>query len=313
MCFADFEFTCGFNISSAASEVLSAGIIICDDEYHIVEKYYSTARPNKHPVMTKQCRKLTKLTQDEINVSPDSNDVMRDICNILERYGISAVWVWGNFDRPGLLSDIKQHSKLRRPSSSIRRVADCISDIQYEMTKKMQLPQAVNIKELASAFGYVPEEGSFHNAINDAAALYTIHRAVHTTDFRSSEGFIKLREDRIEKLEAVRIAAEKRRLEAAVAIPLSGEEKEYYDRICSEKLESVRKRFIYVRGKAASALLKYPDVNDFILIVFSNNNGVKAIPASKLNPTLRRYSARRIEFSRDGLSELVLGECRRYE
>ncbi|MDE6679054.1 MAG: hypothetical protein K2K02_08440, partial [Ruminococcus sp.] len=88
LCFADFEFTCGYFINKMESEILSAGVVICDESYNIKERFYRTSRPNHFPRLTKQCKKLTKLTQTEINHSPDSNDVMGKIMKLVKKYNI---------------------------------------------------------------------------------------------------------------------------------------------------------------------------------------------------------------------------------
>ena len=47
LCFADFEFTCGGGVGRTGCEMLSVGIIVCDEKYNITDTYYSTARPAK--------------------------------------------------------------------------------------------------------------------------------------------------------------------------------------------------------------------------------------------------------------------------
>ena len=117
--------------------------------------------------MTRQCRELTGLTQPEINASRDSNEVFAEVAELLKKYSVSSLYVWGNFDRPGLAGDMNQHRRTGKDFSSIKKIYNCIADIQDATIKQMGLPQAVSISELSAVFGYEPQSGSFHNALSD--------------------------------------------------------------------------------------------------------------------------------------------------
>ena len=310
LCFADFEFTCGYCINKYDSEILSAGMIICDENYEIKERFYCTCRPHKFPKLTRQCRKLTKLTQEEIDNSPDSNDVMGIIVNLLKKYMIDNIYVWGNFDRPALLSDVKQHQKFRKESGNIQKVSGKILDIQKSITDKMGLPEPVNIKELASAFDYTPV-GSFHNAINDALALYVIYKAVYTEDLKSNQKLNEIRQKRLDRIEAKCREAEKRQKETAFSLPLSDKEKLYYEEIGENSEEA--KEFIYIRSKFVRTLKNNPDENEFLLLYLKTQERIKVISRKKYNYTLQNLSEKAIGFERDNFSELILSECRSKE
>lgn len=307
ICFADFEFTCGYCINKNDSEILSAGIVICDENYRIQEKFYCTCRPKRFPKLTRQCRKLTKLTQEEIDNSPDSNDVMLIIVNLMKKYMINDIYVWGNFDRIALLSDVRQHQRFGKGFRNIQKISSKIVDIQADITEKTELPEPVNIKELALAFDYTPQ-GNFHNALNDALALYVIYKAVYTEDLTTNEKLAEIRTDRYEKIEQRRIEAEKRRKETAFSIPLSDGEKLYYEEIGENSEEAGE--FIYMRSRFVRALQNNPDENDFILLYLKTQERIKVISKKKYNYTLQHLSEKAIVFERDDFSELILKECR---
>lgn len=306
LCFADFEFTCGYCINKYDSEILSAGVVICDDKYEVKEKFYCTCRPHKFPKLTKQCRKLTKLTQEEINNSPDSDDVMCIIVNLMKKYMIDDIYVWGNFDKPALLSDVRQHQKFRKSSCSIQKVSSKIFDIQWDITEKMELPEPVNIQELASAFDYTPS-GSFHNALNDALALYVIYRAVYTEDLKNNLKLDEIRQKRLDKIERQHREAEKRQKETAFSLPLSDKEKLYYEEVGENSEEA--KNYIYIRSKIVRTLNNNPDENNFLLLYLKTPERIKVISSKKYNYTLQGLSEKAISFERDSFSELILNEC----
>ncbi|MDE5770017.1 MAG: exonuclease domain-containing protein [Ruminococcus sp.] len=306
LCFADFEFTCGYCIKRYESEILSVGIVICDESYKIKERFYCTCRPHRFPKLTKQCIKLTKLTQNEIDCSPDSNNVMKIVVDLTEKYMIDDIYVWGNFDEPALFSDIKQHMKFKQEYGSIQKVRKRIFDIQNEITKKLKLPEPVNIGELATAFDYTPD-GTFHNALNDAMALYVIYKAVYTENLNTNKKLAVIRRQRLDKIEQRRIEAEKKQKETAFSLPLSDEEKLYYEEI---KKDSVKlKYYIFVRSRFVSTMNNNPDKSEFLLLHFRQDGHIKVIPKSKYNYTLQNLSEEAIGFERDNFSELILKEC----
>ena len=311
MCFADFEFTCGGFIDNTRSEILSVGMVICSPDYEIVEKFYSTARPNKFPRMTKQCRQLTGLDQSEINASPDSNDVLRSALDAMKKYNVSRLYVWGNFDKPGLAGDINQHRRAGKPCDSLSETYNRIADIQDETTRKMGLPQAVSISELAASLDHIPETGSFHNALNDAEALYAIHRAAYTTDLSQNEKFCRLRQDRLDKLAAIKAANEQKRRDEALSLPLQPEEQVYYSTLGSKGSTKELNRFIAMRAKFVRALNRYPEAEHLTLAVFRDSGGYKIVPSEKFRGALKYASARHTDFERGDFGKILVEECKK--
>lgn len=305
MCFADFEFTCGV-AGRNTSELLSVGIVICSPDYDIKESFYSTMRPVKYPRMTKQCRELTGLTQEEINASPDSEEVFGKIAGLIEKYSIKRVCVWGNFDRIGIEGDMIQHRRAGLPFDGLKSVCRKICDIQAETTAKMELPQAVNISELSAVFGYVPENGGFHNALNDAQALCAIHKAVYTTDLSENERFRQLKQDRIEKLAAIKAEQEERRRQEALSLPLSPDEEVY----CSGLGEDGMRRFVALRCKFVRVLGKYPEAEKLAIAQFRDTGKIKLFPVYKLNPGIRGMLSRCECFPRADWQQALLDELR---
>lgn len=309
LCFADFEFTCGYFINKFDSEILSAGMVICDESYNIAEQFYHTSKPNHFPKLTKQCKKLTKLTQQEISSSPDSNDVMGSILKLLQKYNIDNIYVWGNFDKTGLISDVKQHQKFGKECSNIQRTGKKIYDIQQKLINIMELPEPVNIQELASAFDYTPLNGTFHNALNDAFALYVIYKSVYTKDLSQNEKLTEIRNNRVEKIKQRHLEIEKRQKETALSMPLTDKEKLYYYTMQEESTET--KSFLYLRSKFVSSLNNNPNKNVFLFLYMNTTERYKVIPKEKYNKTLQKLSEKVIEFERDNFSEILLNECKK--
>lgn len=278
-CFGDFEFTCGGKIVRDTCELLSVGIIICDGSYKIRESFYCTARPLVNPKMTKQCVKLTKLGQQDIYNSPDSNSVLLIVRELMVKYDCRKLYVWGNFDRPGLMSDCGMHRRLRRDASNIRAVADSIEDVQKELVGRLGLPEAINIAELSSVFGFVPRNGTYHNALNDAMGLYEIHRGAYATDHSRNPKLRALIDERIARREEKKRKAAERRREIALSIPLSSEECRYLDSFGDER-EAVMERLLQSRYYIVNYMRNRPDEEFYEMVVFDSPKRFKIVAGS---------------------------------
>lgn len=279
-CFGDFEFTCGGRIKRDTCELLSVGIIICDSGYRIRESFYCTARPVRYPKMTKQCIKLTKLDQQEIYNSPDSDSVLAIVRSLMNKYGCEKLYVWGNFDKPGLISDCGMHKRSKRSFANIRAVAGCIEDIQRQLVARLGLPEAINIAELSSVFGFVPRQGTYHNAFNDAMGLYEIYRGAYATDHSRNKKLRALIDERIARREEkIRQAAERRR-EIALSVALSEEERSYLDGFSSGRDEA-QERLLASRYRIINYMRSHPDEEYYELIVFDCPKRFKVVAGSQ--------------------------------
>lgn len=308
-CFADFEFTCGKGINRWTCETLSIGIVICDESYQLLDTFYCTCKPLKHPVLTETCIELTHLTQEEIDCSPDSNDAMAAAYNLLKKHGIRTIKVWGNFDVPALTNDARLHKKAKQDVRYIHKIANKVVDVQDEMTKTMTLPEAIRISELASAFGFVPPSGTFHNALNDALALYTVYKNVFTTNFTENEEFQKLRQSRIDRANAQRETVEENRLKTSMSTPLSDAEQEYYTQVLAEDRKEEKSHFIMLRSRVVSSLKRNPDDAVFYMIVFNNKTDVKVVPECRYVEERNERAIRIHRFERDSFGSVILAEC----
>ena len=261
--------------------------------------------------MTRQCRELTGLTQAEISASPDSNEALRGLVQLMKHYNITEIYVWGNFDKPGLAGDINQHRKKNVPHGNVNFIYNSINDIQAEVTAKMQLPQAVSISELAAVFDYAPESGSFHNALNDAEALYTIHKAVYTTNITANEKFMQLKQERLKKIaEAKAATVEKLRAEA-LSLPFTPEEIRFFEALKAANNEKQELDFLRLRVKFVRALKRSPETDDFFLAEYSNPPRIKVLPATKFKGSARYVSTHHEAFKRPDFNRVFINEYKK--
>lgn len=308
-CFGDFEFTCGGRIVRDTCELLSVGLIICDKNYKILESFYCTARPLKNPRLTKQCIRLTKLSQQEIYNSPDSEKVLMIVRELMSRYGCKKLYVWGNFDKPGLLSDFGMHKRMGRSASNIRAVANSIEDVQKELVARLGLPEAVNIAELSSVFGFVPREGTYHNAMNDTMGLYEIHRGAYATDLTSNKKLRSLIDERIARREEKKRKAAERRREIALSVALSDEELNYLDSFGDER-EAALERLLSCRYTVVNHMLSHPDEKYYRMIVFDRPMRFKIVAGSVYVPDKSQNSLLSLRFTADTFGKALVDYMR---
>ena len=301
-CYCDMEFTCGYNIPSDESETISIGLVICDAKHNFVTEFYSTVRPIRRRKLQKKCIRLTNLTQKEIDESLDCELVMKKVVKLLHKYSIQEVFVYGNFDKAALFSDINIHKKRKMNYKSIKFVADKIVDIQPTIIRLLGLIHPVNIEMLSNALGWFPNDNErYHNALIDARALYHISKAAYTAKVNDIPSFSQL------KNEQKRIAKHEEKVleREAFQIPASADE------IAFIKTLSVPLRHNYYRTrlKIINAFSKYP--NEFVFSVFiekndKNKKRVLIKPrlsiCEKYNPSHNYYN----EFEKNNFIEFLI-------
>ena len=308
-CFADFEFTCGNK--DAPAELLSVGLVICDADFSIAERYYATVKPIRYPRLNRRCIELTHLTQQEIDVSPDSETVLRIAVQRMQKYGIRRMEVWGDFDYKGLYSDFWLHRNRRREVRNIQIAMNSVYDVQPFIVRVLRLPEPVSISELSVAFGYQPKNGQFHNALVDAEALYTVVRAAHTTDFMNNPQFLAVRQHRRDKLNAQQRGYFERALLYVCDTEMSPESEAYFQELLGSGDELALRRFVEFRAKIFRELDKHDNADDFMMIVFDASlRQSSVIPAAYFIRKNVSTAARVIPIHRNEADAAVLRICR---
>lgn len=327
ICFADFEFTCGLPVTKGKSEMLSVGIVICDISMNIAETFYSTSKPNHFPKLTKRCIEITHLSQDEINASQDSQIVLEKVIGLLKKYSVSSLYVWGNFDKTGLQCDALMHRKHELKSDAILKISQKIIDIQPSLTKEMGLPYAINIKDLSSVFGYVPESGTYHNALNDAMALFYIYKSVKSGEYAVSQSFLQLLDDTREKQRQnkLRVAEinrirqeENERLFMESIADYKPTEKEFIIKCKNDKAYGLKKSFYMTRKSFFDSFMKYPRDSKFIVIYDAPSAPCKVFPESIRNeesvlPATAKIKHITRENYEDALIEISICLCNKFK
>lgn len=191
--FLDAEYTCFMNYDrkfdrNHSNEVISVGLIIADHNYNYVEEFYTPVCPKYNPVLTRYCKELTGLSQEEIDGAPTFEQAFGKIEKILQKYRINILYVWGS-DRVTLEDNLRRNHPFI--AKRYRRLVGRVTDITKKLTVKvfgyrMSLSLA-DMKYICDMDHVIS-----HNALDDARDLYLITRAVMTN---------RCRKARVEQLE----------------------------------------------------------------------------------------------------------------
>ena len=278
LCFADFEFTCGGSITRDKVELLSIGLVITDDSAQaILDTFYDTVRPIKHPRLTKQCRKLTGLTQSIIDASFDAHYVCRKANALLKKHGIDSIFVWGNYDVVGLTSTVGIYERLSLDSTPIEFTAKAVTNVQDTVMSRFGTKDIINVKDLSSALDFVPD-GSFHNALVDAQALKCIYSHSLRPDTGCEKVYALLNERLM--LKKQREEEQKKAFEEqkkAVIEAMSENERELYDSLVKTGNKKGASLLIKLHSKIEEGYKKLPEGCDIVALSFSSSDHHAAI------------------------------------
>lgn len=174
-CFGDFEFTCGGKANYIGGELLSAGLVICDDRFNVLEKFYSTMRPVENRKLHKRCIEITHLKQEEIDSSEESNKVCGEIRQLFEKYNTKKVFVWGNYDVVGIKSDANLHRRKNLNNENILALGNMIEDVQNAVTKQIGAIFNFSLSKLPEFFESTSGCAA-HNSMTDAMVLFEVYK-----------------------------------------------------------------------------------------------------------------------------------------
>jgi len=92
------------------NEIIDIGIVVCDDQYSIIDSWTSFVRPKFNLKLSSFCKKLTSIKQIEVDEAPSISEV---ICSFNDWFTVKfktnpkdISWLtWDNWDLKCLISD----------------------------------------------------------------------------------------------------------------------------------------------------------------------------------------------------------------
>lgn len=191
-CFYDSEFNAYDYDNGKPQEVVSIGLVIMDQTNgQFVDTYYSTIRL-KASKLTKRCKSITGLTEEELKNSPPFYVVCKEICNFIKGYNIDKIYALGQDD----LKQFIETSKLYRKTKEIDEIAKKIANIRKQL--RLLTSQEIGdmglkyLKQICNIDGPVE-----HNALQDAKDLALVDYTLRSVGYSEAhyQEIIQLRKE----------------------------------------------------------------------------------------------------------------------
>ncbi|MFC1718710.1 exonuclease domain-containing protein [Candidatus Poribacteria bacterium] len=159
------------------NEIIEIGAVVIGDDYEIVEEIQRFVRPVRNPVLSDFCKRLTSITQADVDSADPFPNVLRGFQAEAERVSGQRLrdlifCSWGDYDRNQLKRDCQYH-RLTYPFGRHRNVKKEFA--RNHRIKPVGIPGALKI--LGIQF-----EGNHHRGIDDARniARIFIHESTGT-------------------------------------------------------------------------------------------------------------------------------------
>ena len=179
--FFDAEFTSKSDGQNRGEqELIQYAILI----YKVIEKHGHTTlsndpifeatsfvKPSMKPVLSKYIKKLTKITQQDVDEGKPLISAVDDIYHALKKYNTRDVYVWGP-DRLVLRTNLLLS---KSDTDNSRFVCGKFKDLSRKISQKLGYDRPIT-QHAASEKLHLAEIGSKHNAYYDALNLAQIYR-----------------------------------------------------------------------------------------------------------------------------------------
>lgn len=162
-------------------EIISVGLVVCDDKYNIKNRYSSFVKPVNNTTITDYCEKLTGITQNDVDCGKKCNDAFRDIREMCKRYSIDYIFTFGNADKDGIMVSAKWIRKKGEKVNNLYFISEKIIDVRPAILKGIDCKnyrRSPSLSKIADELE-VKIKGKHHNALNDAVLLYKICRELN--------------------------------------------------------------------------------------------------------------------------------------
>lgn len=188
--FLDFEMTCDGkqengefiddnSMKWSQREIISVGLVICNEKYNIKRKYSTFIKPVHNTVLTDYCKNLTGITQNDVDHGKKCNNAFRDILEICKEYSVRYLFTFGNADEMAINYSARWNKKAKEKIYNLHNVAIKIIDIRpsilNEMSNKKIKTQRTGLSKIAVNLN-IEINGDCHNSLNDAILLFEVCR-----------------------------------------------------------------------------------------------------------------------------------------
>nr|UWI51864.1 exonuclease domain-containing protein [Clostridioides difficile] len=175
--FIDFEFNIlddnKYKLEYSGAELISIGCVLVDNDFNIVDDYYSLVKPKYNEILSSKCKNLTKLNQLEIDNAHNLLYVMDDFCKWFSKFSDVTIYNWGDFDIAGLLNSFRVYKYTGICLELFNMMIDIQPFVSQHITYKNRILSKqlslLNMKKIFSVEGEIK-----HNSLSDAMDLMNV-------------------------------------------------------------------------------------------------------------------------------------------
>ncbi|WP_334073548.1 MULTISPECIES: 3'-5' exonuclease [Paenibacillus] len=162
----DLEATCWENERSKPNEIIEIGAVKLNEELEMVSEFQTFIKPKLHPQLSDFCKKLTSITQEDVNAAPGFEQAIfkfREWIGKSEPYYLCS---WGFYDKSQLKKDCELH---RIDTEWLQKHIS----IKHQHGKMIGLEKGIGMQRALKMFN-LPLDGTYHRGIDDAKNISKI-------------------------------------------------------------------------------------------------------------------------------------------
>lgn len=179
MVVVDVEATCSNDgtISRNEMEIIEIGAVKITKKGNIISKFDAFIKPSKHPKLTEFCKKLTGITQDQIDNAAPFPHAFKNFMDFFKDSDL--LLSWGIFDYQIILKECDRFKvelkKLKLPPEQIFSIPHVNLK---EVVKKIVPNKFSGFKGVMKYYG-LKFEGSKHRGIDDAFNIARVYQKMY--------------------------------------------------------------------------------------------------------------------------------------
>lgn len=159
------------------NEIIDIGIIVCDNEFNEIDTWSSFVRPKFNTKLSSFCRKLTSITQNNVDSASYFPEVMASFNEwFIDRFKTKpneVIWfTWGNWDLKCLIGDCLRNG-IDFPFASHRNLKDI-----YFISKNCDKKEKLGLRDVIVNEN-IPFPHKLHRGITDALAAAKIAKLIY--------------------------------------------------------------------------------------------------------------------------------------
>lgn len=162
----DFEATCDEPHGPEPQEIIEFPMVVIDwNKGEVVETFHRYVKPVYHPQLSDFCKKLTGITQEQVDGAAEFKDVFQEATKFLDKYEFKRVMfvTYGNWDLDTMLTKQCRTSGLSLGMFETQNFVNVNKFVREHLMKSEDRVYIPNVMEYLG----IPFEGKLHSGIDD--------------------------------------------------------------------------------------------------------------------------------------------------